>query len=132
MQRTFAITIFLLAVTCALAVGASQACGEEAQQYKLVVDYGNGFEKHYTALPWKEELTVLEATKIAEKHPRGIKTKVRSSGSTAFLTQIDDVENEGDGRNWVFRVNGELGDRSCGIQKLNAGDTVLWRFQRYE
>ena len=104
-----------------------------ADHCQLVIDYGDGSQKHFTELPWKDGLTVLEATKIAEKHPRGIKAKVRSSGSTAFLTQIDDVTNEGGGgRNWVFRVNDKLGDRSCGIYKLKEGDTILWRFQKYE
>jgi hypothetical protein len=77
-------------------------------------------------------MTVLDAVRSAEKHPRGIKAEVRSSGSTAFLTQIDDVKNEGSGKNWAYRVNGELGDRSIGIHKLQAGDAVLWRFQEYE
>lgn len=117
-----------------LFVGISLSCSvQAADHYRLVVDYGDGSQKHFTELPWRKDMTVLEATKTAEKHPRGIKTIVRSSGSTAFLSQIDDVGNEGgNGRNWVFRVNDELGDRSCGIQKIDQGDTVLWRFQTYE
>ena len=99
---------------------------------RIVVDYGDGVQKHFTQLPWKDGLTVLGATQAAQKHPRGIKIKVRSSGSTAFLTQIDDVENEGNGKNWIFRVNGKLADRSSGIYKLDKGDTILWRFQKYE
>ena len=131
MHRVF--TSPLLLMLLALAAGQCELRAEEtAKQYKLVIDYGDGSQKHFTALPWKEGLTVLEATKIAEKHPRGITAKIRSSGSTAFLTQIDNVANEGDGRNWVFRVNGELGDRSAGIYQINAADTVLWRFQKYE
>ncbi len=103
-----------------------------AEQVKLIVDYGDGVQKQFTELAWKEGLTVLAATQAAQEHPRGITIKVRSSGSTAFLTQIDDVKNEGNGKNWIFRVNGKLSDRSCGIYKLNDGDTVLWRFQTYE
>ena len=118
----------LIAVVAVCWQGASAA-----EHYKLIVDYGDGSQKHFTELPWREGITVLEATKIAQKHPRGVKSTVRGSGSTAFLTQIDDVANEGgDGRNWVFRVNDELGDRSCGVTKIDAGDTVLWRFQTYE
>lgn len=116
-----------------IAIVACCQMASAAEHYQLIVDYGDNSQKHFTELPWRDGLTVLEATKIAQKHPRGIQAKSRSSGSTAFLTQIDDVSNEGgDGRNWVFRVNGELGDRSCGVYKVNAGDTVLWRFQTYE
>ena len=123
------------AIAASLVVGVVLCCqmAGAAERYQLIVDYGDGSQKHFTELPWREGMTVLEATKVAGKHPRGINSSVRSSGSTAFLTKIDDVENEGgDGRNWVFRVNGELGDRSCGVYKLDSGDTVLWRFQTYE
>ncbi|MCA9270087.1 MAG: DUF4430 domain-containing protein, partial [Planctomycetales bacterium] len=76
---------------------------------------------------------VLDATRSAERSGHGVVVKIRSSGSTAFLTQIDDVANEGGaGKNWVYRVNGKLGDRSIGVQKLDKGDKVLWRFQAYE
>jgi hypothetical protein len=29
-------------------------------------------------------------------------------------------------------VNGEPGDRSMGILELKAGDTVLWKFDKYQ
>ena len=46
--------------------------------------------------------------------------------------KIDDVENEGGGkRNWIYRINDKPGDRSFGIAKLEAGDTVLWSFETY-
>jgi hypothetical protein len=116
----------------ALVLLALASAGHAAEHVKVVIDYGDGTEKHFTQLSWKEGLTALAATQMAEKHARGIKLKLRGSGETAFVTQIDDVINEGAERNWVFRVNGKLGDRSSGIYKLNAGDTVLWRFQKYE
>lgn len=119
-----------LAITLAWLMIATAASA--ADTVKFVVDYGDGVEKHFTQLAYKKDMTVLDAVRSAEKHARGIKAEVRSSGSTAFLTQIDDVKNEGGGKNWVYRVNGKLGDRSIGIHKLQAGDAVLWRFQEYE
>jgi hypothetical protein len=118
------------AIAFALLMFAAMASA--ADTVKLVVDYGDGVEKHFTQLAYKKDMTVLDAVRTAEKHAHGIKAEVRSSGSTAFLTQIDDVKNEGSGKNWVFRVNGKLGDRSIGIHQLQAGDAVLWRFQEYE
>lgn len=123
-SRRFAIALVIAAAMATVAAAADTV--------KLVVDYGDGVEKHFTQLAYKKDMTVLDAVRSAEKHRRGIKAEVRSSGSTAFLTQIDDVKNEGSGKNWVYRVNGKLGDRSIGIHKLQAGDAVLWRFQEYE
>ena len=121
----------VLALATSLLAAPLQANG--ADHVKLIVDYGDGVQKHFTQLPHKDGLTVLGVTELAGKHKRGIQAKVRSSGSTAFLTQIDNVANEGGGgRNWVFRVNDKLGDRSCGIYKVNSGDTITWRFQKYE
>lgn len=117
-------SFLLLVVLCPVAAAA--------ETVKIIVDYGDGVEKHFTQLPFMQNMTVLDATRVAEKHPHGIKVEVRSSGETAFLTKIDDVANQGSGKNWVFRVNGQLGDRSIGIHKLEAGDAVLWRFQEYE
>ncbi len=97
----------------------------------VTIDYGDGAQKRFTDIAWKKEMTVLDAMKVAEKHPRGIRMTYRGSGSTALLTKIDDLENEGRGRNWIYRVNGELADRSFGIFELKPGDRVLWRFERY-
>ena len=98
---------------------------------QLIVDYGDGVQKHFTALPWKEGMTVFDALEAAQKHPRGIKAVYRGKGETAFLTQIDDLENEGRGRNWIYRVNGELAKKSFAILTLKAGDTILWFFGEY-
>ena len=128
MRRSQSLTLLVL-LTGFFATASLSA----EEHVKLVIDYGDGVEKHFTQLSHKEGLTVLGATQLAGKHTRGVQAKVRGSGSIAFLTQIDDVSNEGGGgRNWVFRVNGKLGDRSCGIYELKPGDTVLWRFQKYE
>ena len=57
--------------------------------------------------------------------------KFKGKRATALLTKIDDIENEGQGRNWLYRVNRKLADRSFGVFKLKAGDTVLWKFDKY-
>jgi hypothetical protein len=103
---------------------------EPAAAVRLAIDYGDGVEKHFTSLAWREGMTVLDAMKAAQEHPRGIEFQFRGSGATAFLTQIDDVKNEGAGRNWIYRVNGDLAERGFAVQKLAAGDTVLWKFEK--
>lgn len=52
--------------------------------------------------------------------------------ATLFVQSIGGVKNQaGGGDNWVYRVNGELGDRSCGVFSVNPGDRVLWVFGDY-
>ncbi|MGY8767419.1 MAG: DUF4430 domain-containing protein [Pirellulales bacterium] len=99
---------------------------------QIVIDYNDGVEKHFTAIPWKAKMTVLDAMKQVEKHPRGIKIKFRGSGSIAFLTEIDALKNTGSGKNWIYRVNGEKAEKSFGAAELKSGDSVLWRFEHYQ
>jgi len=99
---------------------------------RLTIDYGDGFEKRFVALDWKEKMTVEDLLKLAQRHPRGIRYESQGSGATCFLTKIDDLKNEGTGRNWIFRVNDKLGDRSFAIYPLEAGDVVLWKFSEYK
>ncbi len=108
------------------------ASGEVAKVVRLIIDYGDGVEKHFTAVPWQKDLTVLGAMRWAAKHPRGIRFQYRGTGERVLLTQIDGQKNEGArGRNWIYQVNDKQGDRSIGIYTLGRGDTILWRFQRY-
>ncbi len=49
------------------------------------------------------------------------------SGETTFVKAIDGITNEGsDGKNWIYRVNGKLGDKSAGIYTVAPGDRISW------
>jgi hypothetical protein len=108
------------------------AAGEPAVE--LVIDYGDGAEKRYTRIPHQDGMTVLAALQFAAKHPRGITLEISGSGSSALLTRIDDLANEAarDGKDWLYRVNGKLADKSAGAYVLSPGDVILWRFEKYE
>lgn len=111
---------------------AGRAADPEAPPtVRLIIDYGDGMEKHFTALAWKDGMTILTALEAAKEHPRGIRFTCRGKEATTFLTDIDGLENEGSGKNWVFRVNDKLGSKSFAVTPLKAGDTVLWRFGEY-
>jgi hypothetical protein len=103
-----------------------------SETVKVVIDYGDGSQKQFSAVPWKQEMTVFAALEAAAKHPRGFKFVHQGKGETVLITAIDDLKNEGRGRNWLYEVNGKLGDRSCGVMPLKAGDSVLWRFGKYQ
>jgi hypothetical protein len=111
--------------------GGQIAAQEPAQAVRLTIDFGDGVQKVFLNLPWKEKLTVFGALQEAQKHPRGIKIEHSGSGETTFIKAIDDAANEGQGgRNWRYTVNGESGQVSAGIAELKAGDQILWRFGR--
>jgi len=102
-----------------------------ATTVRLVIDYQDGVEKHFTAIPWKAGMTVMDAMAAAKASPRGITYSTTGSGETAFVTQIDDLKNEGargGKRNWTYRVNDTLADRSAAVYGLKAGDRVCWSF----
>jgi hypothetical protein len=104
---------------------------ESKPSVRLVIAFGDGVEKHFTELAWKKDMTVLDLLRAAQDHPRGIRFQHRGNAETAFVTEIDGLKNEGQGKNWIYQVNGELADRSCGVYQLDKGDTVLWSFGKY-
>lgn len=124
MRREF-IWSMLVMLFCSAAIAQEPAAAKTVQ---LTIDYGDGSQKVFTALEWKEKQTVLDVLQAAEKHARGIKVKHRGSGAALFVTTIDEVANEGVGSNWLYEVNGTPGDRSCALLEVQAGDKVLWKF----
>jgi hypothetical protein len=130
-RKVLAVLVSALFLALPISGGAHAAEDEKAEETRtvsLVIDYGDGVQKH-VSLPWKEGMTVLDALEAAAKHPRGIKFKSRGKGETAFVSAIDDLENEGSGRNWTYRVNDKPATKSCGVAELAAGDVALWRFR---
>jgi hypothetical protein len=111
---------------------AAQADAAGSKSVQLTIDYGDGVQKVFRELAWKEGMTVLDALEAAAKHPRGIKSAHRGSGATAFVTGIDDLKNEGSGRNWTYEVNGKKANKSCGVWTLQEGDSIVWKFAKYE
>jgi hypothetical protein len=130
MRRSGLVVLALVSLS-GWVLSARGADPEAPPAVRMIVDYGDGVEKHFTALAWKDGMTILDALKAAKSHARGIKFTYRGEDSTAFLTHIDEMENEGNGKNWVFRVNDKLGTKSFAVTSLKAGDTVLWRFGEY-
>jgi len=125
----------LVAVLLAGVCPRSLAADEKAATVSVTVDYGDGVEKRFTALPWKAEQTVLDALAAAQTHPHGVKVTLVGKGPNAMVTQIDDLKNEGGGaknRNWLFFLNGKMATRGAGSVVLTAGDAVLWKFTVYE
>jgi hypothetical protein len=95
------------------------------EKVSLSVDFGNGRRQDFAALAWHDGMTVAELFGQAA----GIAIIQKGAGRGAFLTTIDGVANEeADGRNWTYEVNGQSGDRSFAVYELRPGDRVLWTF----
>ncbi len=102
---------------------------------ELVIDYGDGVQKHFDEIAWKESMTVLDVLQAGSRHSHGITFTSHGTGESLLISKLDDLANQGgttSDKNWIFRVNGQLGDESCALAKVNAGDTVLWKFGPYE
>jgi hypothetical protein len=121
----------VVALLTMLVLGAGAASFAQTATVRLVIDYGDGVIKTITDLPWSKGQTVLDVMNVAKTHPHGITFNASGSGASAFLTQIDDVANQGGGagkKNWQFWVNAAYADRGLGAYEVQASDVVLWRF----
>ena len=113
---------------------AQEAAGEAAKAttVSITLDFGDNSQKGFVKIPWVEGMTAFDLLEKASKHRRGFSFTSVGKGETLLVTSIDGSKNEGSGDNWIFEVNGKLGAKSCAITKLKGGDSVLWRFGRYE
>jgi hypothetical protein len=131
-------TCCLLPFTLALAAQATDAPARAAagadKTIHLVIDYNDGVEKHFTRVPWKAGMTVLDTLQHAKSVPHGVDFEFGGSGATALVTRIDDLTNQrgAQGRNWLFWVNGEFAKKGCGVYELQPSDRVTWRFDEWK
>lgn len=99
----------------------------------LEIDFADGRRSEFDAIPWHRGMTVDDLMTAASRLPNGIRYTVGGDGQMTMLASIDGVENQwGGGRNWIYRVNGKLADRSLAVYELEPGDRVLWTFSEKE
>lgn len=127
-------SLFALIAALLLFIGGASppsAALVPAQAVRLVIDYGDGVTKIFNGLAWSKGNTVLDVLNRAQAHSHGITFSYTGSGTSAFLTKIDDVQNEGGGsgaKNWQYWVNTTYADKSFAIFEVQPLDTVFWRF----
>jgi Domain of unknown function (DUF4430) len=123
--------VALLGALLLVAGTAGHHAAAQPATVRLVIDYGDGVIKTIVDLPWAKGRTVLDVMNAAKAHRHGITFNYSGSGGSAFLTQIDDVKNEGGGsgkKNWQFWVNTGYADRGFGAYEVQALDVVFWRY----
>ena len=131
MDRISIFAVGLWAVVC--------GCGGCEKQPKLAataaeikvdlkVDFQGQAENIETRQSVKSGLSVFDLL-VHCKSVGELDFKHRGSGETAFVSRINDVENQmAGGLNWLFYVNGQMADRGAGVVRLNDGDVVQWKF----
>ncbi len=122
------VAAWLLLVFAAATVQAA----DKPDTVSMVVDYGDGVQVHFTALPWQDSMTVLDAIDAAAKHPHGVKFEKRGRGTATLVTGIGKLKNEGSGKNWLYSVNKKDADVGVGAYRLEPGDAILWEFKAYD
>ena len=101
----------------------------------LWIDFGDESPKQFPQVPWHEGMTVLDALAWADRQSPGIDFVYERSGADAFVRKIDGIANQGGGRsarNWIYEVNGQKAQKSCGVQQLQPSDAILWKFALYD
>lgn len=135
-RRTFVVLLALVALASIARVeAADQRADAKAKTVRLAIDFGDGAQKVFPAVPWTSGQTVLDVLAWADKHPRGIELETSGSGASAFVRGIDGLKNEGGGasaKNWLFWHNGKLANKGAGACQLQPGDEVLWKFGVYK
>lgn len=135
---------FLLPLICGWAVSLVIGCNRSSQtdleihddgvivgSIQLMIDFRSQRENLSMTVPCAGDSTVLSILQRAQA-TGGLEFLYQGKAESAFVRSIGGVENlAANGNNWVYRVNDELGDRSCGAFSLNPGDHVLWVFGKY-
>jgi hypothetical protein len=103
---------------------------ESGKSVSLAIDFGDGNQQDFDALPWHEGMTVDDLLTVASRLPNGISYTVVGVHDTMFLTRINKMANHRtEGLPfWTYRVNGKWADRSLGVYQLAPGDHVSWIF----
>ncbi len=113
-----------------------------APRVRVVIDFPDGTQVHYTRVDMAsvkaEEgtWTALEVMQIASQveGPRALHFASKGSGSTAFVTAIGGLANEGGGegkRNWQFWINDDFAKQGIGSARLKPGDRLTWSYLPY-
>ena len=134
-ERLAALLLLALGVGSALSIFEVQAQRDTqpTAMDKLRLKIVSGEEKQMFEIESPERLkTVSDLLKHVADTNESFNYKSRGSGRTFFITEINGQKNEGArGRNWIYTVNGKLGNKSAGLFEIKAGDEIEWILKRY-
>ncbi len=82
----------------------------------LCIDYNNGVQKHFSSIPWKEDLTILDAVAASTNIPPGMAVGFGSDRSGHVLgLVIDGMPSEATPTlDWVVSINAKRFEHRLG------------------
>ena len=96
---------------------------------RLSIDFGNGAQKEFAALPWTADMTVADLLLAAREFRPSLQFAQIGTGESGFLSSLDGLANEGaGGRNWLYRVDNQHAHVSFCLEKIEPGMHILWKF----
>ena len=110
------------------------ATGKVAGTVHLEIDFKSDRRNINVDVPCSEDSTVFTTLERAQ-NLGDVKFKAtgQSDPASTFVNSIGGVENlAAKGDNWIYLVNGELGDKSSALYSVNPGEEVTWVFGKYE
>ncbi len=108
--------------------------GKVAGTVQLVIEFKSDRKNISVDVPCSADSTVYT---ILERAQNLGDVKYKATGQTdpafTFVNSIGGVDNlAAKGDNWIYSVNGELGDKSSALYEVKPGDEVTWTFGKYE
>jgi len=101
-----------------------------AKTVSILIKTSEEVTAYQAHIAWQQSMTVFGATQAMGP---GVGIQSTGQGETCFVNSLAGQENLGSaGHNWIFRVNGKLGDKSCDALVVQPGDQILWTFGKYE
>lgn len=108
----------------------NRADGKTVGTVQLEIDFNSQRRKISVDVPCSSDSTVFSILQRAQ-NIGDLKFDSTGTGERVFVSSIGGVENQAAGDNWVYQVNGKLGDRSSGVYAVKPGDHVSWVFGDY-
>ena len=123
---------------------ASDVTSTSPETVSLTIDYGNGAQKSFAAIPLSQEMVLLQVLEAAGSIKPGVEFEFnvtldsdRSGRQRGFIASIDGVEADQTNQQWVPWINerpedNELattGDFSPGYPQVAAGDVVSLKLE---
>ncbi|MDX1963367.1 MAG: DUF4430 domain-containing protein [Pirellulales bacterium] len=105
----------------------------QAPQLTLTIDYGDSSAPKSLMIDWQAGLTVVDALRQAAA--QDLTSVITGAGESAFVSEIGGIANQGAGeagKNWIYYINDKQATRGAGVQTLQPGDRLEWRFEVYE
>lgn len=134
-------SLILIACACCIACGCREGSESPAVisetssvtgTVQLAIEFNSDRENINLNVPCDADSTVFTILELARNAGDLEFESTGRDDEFRFVTSIAGVDNlAAAGDNWVYRVNGKLGDKSAALYPVNSGDQVLWVFGKY-